>query len=212
MPNFSIGGFDYYMAPKNAGTTVRMWLKYFEGTLPADFETDGYCTLAKVGMPEQWVDTVMVAEPFFKPGSDQNQQWCIVRDPVDRFVSAYTDKIMFEKLMNWDLETCLSLLETGEMERIAQSSDATVERQVACHFIPQHYWFGRQNSYFDHVFRFEEMDRVKAFCENQVFKMPLPGFHGRDLAKAGVDRVSLSPAQRDRLAHVFAEDYRLGWC
>ena len=98
MPNFVLNGFEFYNAPKNGGTTVRMWLKYAEGGLPADFSRDGYYTLAKVGMPRQWTDTVMVPQPFFQPGAEGNRRWCITRDPVERFISAYTDKILLERL------------------------------------------------------------------------------------------------------------------
>jgi hypothetical protein len=93
MPNFELNGFEFYDAPKNGGTTVRMWLKYAEGGLPADFISDGYYTLAGLGAPRQWTDTVMGQQPFFSRGVAGNRRWCITRDPVDRFISAYTDSL-----------------------------------------------------------------------------------------------------------------------
>ncbi|EGV27593.1 hypothetical protein ThidrDRAFT_4592 [Thiorhodococcus drewsii AZ1] len=212
MPNFALNGFEFYDAPKNGGTTVRLWLKYAEGSLPADFARDGYYTLAGVGLPRQWTDTVMGPQPFFAHGAKGNRRWCITRDPVERFISAYTDKILRETLTSWSVDTCLDLLESGEMERIARSTNPTRRKQAACHLLGQCIWFGRDRGYFDHVFSIAEMDRVREFCEDKVFKMPLPAFHGRNQSRSGIDRVIISAAQRDRLERIFAEDYEVGWC
>lgn len=212
MPNFELNGFEFYDAPKNGGTTVRMWLKYAEGGLPADFISDGYYTLAGLGAPQQWTDTVMGQQPFFSRGVAGNRRWCITRDPVDRFISAYTDKILREGLAHWGVNACLDMLESGELEQIARSPFPTHEKQAACHLLGQCIWFGRDKSYFDHVFCVTEMERVREFCENEVFKMPLPALHGRDQSRSGIKRVTLCTDQRDRLERIYAEDYQVGWC
>ena len=212
MPNFTMNGYDFYNAPKNGGTTVRMWLKYAEGGLPADFPTNGYYTLAKVSMPRQWTDTVMARDQFFKPGAEASRRWCIIRDPVDRFISAYTDKILHEKLASWNVDTCLGMLQTGEMEQTARAPERSPAKQAACHLLGQHIWFGNDKTYFDRIFCLTDMERVHAFCEEVVFQMKLPSFHGRNQSQSGTDRVTLSSSQRDRLEQVYAEDYRIGWC
>jgi hypothetical protein len=211
MPNFCMNGFEFYDAPKNAGTTVRMWLKYAEGGLPEDFCCEGYYTLAGVGLPHGWTDTVMNLEQFFAPGLVTNRRWCISRDPVERFASAYTDKILRKALAPWDVDTCLDMLDSGEMEQVARTTEATRHKQVACHLLSQCTWFGRERSYFDHVFRITEMDQVREFCQNHVFCMPLPAFHGRQQSKSGTSRITLSPAQIERVKRVYAVDYSAGW-
>lgn len=212
MPNFTWNGFEFYDAPKNGGTTVRMWLKYAEGGMPEDFVSDGYYTLAKVGLPRAWVDTVMVEQPFFRPGEAGKLRWCISRDPVDRFISAYSDKILLEGLASWSVEACLDMLETGEMEKIARSQQRTPYKQAACHLLGQCVWFGQEKAYFDYVFNITEMDHVREFCEDNVFRMKLPAFHGRDQSHSGIDRVALSIVQRGRVEKIYADDYRAGWC
>lgn len=212
MPNFMLNGFEFYNAPKNGGTTVRLWLKYAEGGLPADFASDGYYTLAGIGLPQQWTDTVMVPQPFFMPGAEGSRRWCITRDPISRFISGYTDKILREGLASWSVDACLDMLDSGEMERVARSPNLSRERQAACHLLGQCTWFGRDRDYFEHVFGIAEMDRVREFCEDEVFRMPLPAFHGRDQSRSGIDRVMLSTAQRARLERIHAEDYEAGWC
>lgn len=211
MPNFVLNGMEFYDAPKNGGTTVRLWLKYAEGGLPLDFSCDGYYTLAGVGLPWQWIDTVMGPQPFFVPGAESNRRWCITRDPVDRFVSAYTDKVLREGLAPWSVETCLDMLESGEMERIARSLAVTPLKRAACHLLGQCAWFGYDRDYFDNVFSIREMDRVREFCEDVIFRMPLPKFHGRNQSASNIGKSVLSATQIDRLERIHAEDYQAGW-
>jgi hypothetical protein len=212
MPNFELNGYEFYDAPKNGGTTVRMWLKHFEGGLPGASVGEGYYSLAGLGLPRGWIDTVMGPQQFFSPGAAAKIRWCISRDPVDRFSSAYTDKILREGLASWSVDVCLDMLESGEMELLARTPGRTRRKQAACHLLSQSIWFGRERGYFNHVFRLSEMDRVREFCEQEVFRMPLPAFHGRDQSRSGIDRVALSAGQRARIRYVFSEDYELGWC
>jgi hypothetical protein len=210
-PNFTLNGFEFYDAPKNGGTTVRLWLKYAEGGLPSEFVRNGYYTLSGIGLPQQWTDTVMDPQPCLAHGAQENRRWCITRDPIDRFISAYTDKILREALAPWSVEACLDMLASGEMERISQSLNPTPQKQAACHLLGQCTWFGRNKTYFDYVFCLSEMDEVREFCQDQVFQMPLPAFHGRDQSRSGIDPVALSASQRDRLERIYEEDYQAGW-
>ncbi|MCC5972391.1 MAG: sulfotransferase family 2 domain-containing protein [Pararhodobacter sp.] len=211
MPNFVLNGNEFYNAPKNGGTTVRMWLKFYEEGLPQNFDPHGYYNLAGVGLPRLWTDNAMGKPQFFSPGAPNNCKWCIVRNPVDRFISAYTEKILLEKLAPWTISTCLSLLESGEMERIARSSKVKSLKQAACHLLGQCFWFGCDRSYFDHVFHIQEMSRVRDFCEKVVFKMPLPDFHARDQSQTKIDKVKLTNSEVKRLEEIFADDYSANW-
>jgi len=212
VPNFVLNGMEFYNAPKNAGTTVRMWLKLYEEGLCQDFTPQGYYNLAGVGLPRQWTDNTMGKPQFFTPGASENSRWCIIRDPVDRFVSAFTDKILREKLAPWTLDTCLSLMESEEMERIARSPEPTPLKQAACHMLGQCFWFGKNRSYFDQIFDIGDMNRVREFCEDVVFKMTLPNFHARNQSQSGVDKIKLSRNYRSRLESIYAADYLAGWC
>ncbi|MGP9806427.1 hypothetical protein [Paracoccus sp. NSM] len=215
MPSFVLNGLEFYDAPKNAGTTVRLWLKHAEGALPQAFSAEGYYALAGFGLPQDWTDRILGPQPFFNPGAPGNRRWCILRDPIQRFTSAYTDKILRENLANWSVETCLVMLESGEMDRIARApfADPTERRLklLACHFLGQHVWFGPDRTYFDHVFPITRMEEVHRFCEEEVFRMKLPHFHGRDQSRSGIERLVLSPDQIRRLERIHARDYELGW-
>lgn len=212
MPNFTYNGYEFYDVPKNGGTTVRLWLKHAEQGLPEDFNLDGYYTLAKIGLPRGWNDTVMGDEQFFSPGIESNRRWCIVRDPVDRFISAYTDKILREALAPWNVEDCLNMLGSGEMKQIAREGPNMQHKQAACHLLGQCHWLGYERCYFDHVFKITEMEQVRVFCQKHVFHIPLPAFHGRNQDKSGTTRVALSDAQTEKVKRINAADYAVGWC
>jgi len=206
----TLNNVDFHDAPKNAGTTVRMWLKHHEQRLPEAADWTGYYSLQSLGLPASWHNNVMREPQFFTPGLDGNIRFCIRRDPVDRFISAYTDKILHEKRAPWSVDTCLSMIESGEMEQIARGNG--LFKLAACHFLDQCTWFGPRIDYYDHVFDIRQMDAVHAFCEEVVFKMPLPRFHARDATQLGVAKVDLSAAQVRHAERAFSADYDAGWC
>lgn len=212
MPSLVINGTEFYSAPKNAGTTVRMWAKQFEtGLRDSDLCTGGYDTLASVGLPRIWSDVSGdLTWPVFRPTESQNLKWCIKRDPLDRFVSGYTDKILRERLAIWTIDECVEMLESGEMERLAASRRP--HWLAALHLVPQVAWLGTTTTYFQRVFDIAAMDRVREFCESHVFKMPLGRLHARNLSCSDTPKVSLTAGQRRRLESIFAPDYRAGWC
>lgn len=209
MPNLVLNGTRFFGAPKNAGTTVRMWLKHYEGDLPDFSARTDYYTLREVGMPRLWHDNLVHEPRFFSPAEPGGITWCIKRDPVDRFVSAYTDKVVHERLVTWSVDACLTMLETGAMEALARTTGG--DSLAACHFLPQHRWLGRDVAFYDHVFDIADMARVRQFCEDVVFRMPLPALHARHQARSGHAKVRLTPAQTRRAEAVFGADYDLGW-
>ncbi|MDK3016622.1 sulfotransferase family 2 domain-containing protein [Pseudodonghicola flavimaris] len=205
----TVNGVEFYDAPKNAGTTMRMWLKHYEQRLPETRDWSGYYTLRGLGLPTAWHNNAMVHPQFFSPGEEGNIRFCIKRDPIDRFISAYTDKVLHEKLAPWSIDTCLSMIESGEMEAIARSDDPY--KLAASHFLDQCTWFGPQMDYFDHVFDIHRMDAVRAFCQDVVFKMPLPPFHARNAKHLKLSKIELAPSQYRYAQSVFAPDYAAGW-
>jgi hypothetical protein len=212
MPNIVINGWDFHNAPKNGGTTVRMWLKFYEGNFPSDISLHGYYNLATIGIPRQWTDNSLCEPQFFFAGASENQRWCIVRDPVDRFISAYSDKILRERLAPWSLGTCLSLMESGEMELIARSPGQTKLKQAACHMLGQCFWFGQNKKYYHRVFNIGEMNRVRDFCESVFFKISLPDFHARNQLNSDIKKIKLSRREVCRIEKIYEADYMAGWC
>lgn len=201
----------FYNVPKNAGTTIRMWIKYNEdrNALGDLEELTGYYHLAPFGAPKGWIRNILGPKRFFQRSDDVNLRWCVKRDPLARFVSAYRDKILNEKMANWTVEETIELLESGRMQKMAEGD--TNLNQLAAHFVPQHIWLGSDTAYYSHIFDISEMEAVKRFCEKVVFKRPLPDLHARNQSKSKTQSVTLLDKQILRIRSVFAKDYEIGW-
>ena len=209
MPNLTLNGTEFYDAPKNGGTTVRMWSRAAEGALDGFDGRRGYYNLVGIGLPSTWRDNVTRDPQFFRPGAADALRWCIKRDPVDRFVSAYTDKILRERLADWSVDDALGMILDGTMATKARST--TPERGLACHFLGQTWWFGPDPAFFHRVFDVTRMDEARAICATEVFRCDLPDLHARRQADSGIDKVTLSPDQRRRAETAHAADYEAGW-
>ncbi|MEO0449993.1 MAG: sulfotransferase family 2 domain-containing protein [Pseudomonadota bacterium] len=211
MPNYVLNNTAFYNAPKNAGTTIRMWIKYNEdqNALGDLQQLKGYYNLAPFGAPKGWIRNIVGPNRFFQRRDDVNLRWCVKRDPLARFVSAYRDKILNEKIANWTVDETIELLENGRMQKIAES-DANLNL-LAAHFVPQYVWLGTDTAYYSHVFDITEMAAVKEFCEKVVFNRPLPDLHARDQSKSKTQSVTLPDEQIVRIRKVFAKDYEVGW-
>lgn len=212
MPNFTLNGYKFYDVPKNGGTTIRMWAKYHEGGLPQNFDPTGYYSLKGLGLPLLWNQNIIGPRQFFEQGDPTSKRWCITRDPVERFVSAYNDKILNEQLVEWSLDEALEMMSTGEMLKIARATQDGPDKLAACHFLSQSTWLGSERNYFDYIFKISEMNMVRRFCENNIFRRSLPAFHCRNQQLSGTRKIQLSAVHIERLKQIYAADYAIGWC
>lgn len=219
MPNFALNNTEFYDAPKNGGANIRMWLKYAEGGLKNFHNTNTHYYYLDytpgenqdLSPPKSWVDNTTT---FFIPTNTNNVKWCIVRDPIERFISAYTDKILFEQAATWSIDECIDLLESGKILELANSKNPSTvwpEQYIAYHLLGQNHWFGNSRDYFDFIFHLSEMDKVKQFCEDTIFNISLPNLHARNQSLSGIKKPKLSALQTTRLELVFAKDYKIGW-
>lgn len=209
MANITINGTEYYNAPKNAGTTVRMWCKQVETDLSYDtMHNESYYSLQGFGLPLIYHDNIRHTNRFI-PTSGENTKWCIKRDPISRFISCYTDKILYQKAIDWSVDQCIDMLTSGEMLELANT--AGPNQLTAAHFLPQYEFLGKSTAYYDYIFDIREMDVVKKFCEDFVYRTPLSSFHARNLSKSNTAKVTLDPSQTTRLRVCYAMDYEIGW-
>ncbi|MFU8884988.1 MAG: hypothetical protein ACNA8O_05965 [Cyanobacteriota bacterium] len=83
---------------------------------------------------------------------------------------------------------------------------------AACHFLSQSTWLGSERNYFDYIFKIPEMNMVRRFCENNVFRRSLPAFYCRNQQLSGTWKIQLSAVHIERLKQIYAADYAIGWC
>lgn len=122
------------------------------------------------------------------------QKVCVVRDPVERFVSCYNHLVMVEKGNV-----------SGSPEEVLNRVKRTTERNY--HFWPQTHWLGKDASYYDHIFTVDEVDTDFADHINEFFGKPVKA---RKLQTSGssVDfPIEIDDDFRALVEEAYASDY-----
>ena len=155
-------GFNVYDAPKSGGTTMRSWLKYKKhGELRLKEQKDGYSFVSEVSYDWECL--------YFKPY--EGESICVKRDPVKRFVSCYKDKILREnrfKKPSID-EFLRNYKKYIKMDQQVLRSNLTKTpvKYLEYHFTPQYRQFGKDKTFYTHVFDISEMNTtIKEYFED----------------------------------------------
>lgn len=196
-----------YEAPKNGGTTLRLWLAYrLTGRLYLSNPNATYYT----GTAEM---TAMLREAGYSHAGftplESQQKICIKRDPVQRFLSCFQDKIIKEGGYNLTLGEFLD-----RFEDILAADSKMMEiygmGKLRFHFQPQVYHFGSDVGYYDHVFSVPEIStKLKDYLEDQ-WQVKLPELHARDAGIRSLD-ATLTERDRERICTIYQADFASGW-
>ena len=120
---------------------------------------------------------------------------CIIREPLERFVSAYKNRVLFHKdkdFNNHSVSEVIEKLENGNIENK--------------HFLPQSFFLGKDLSYFDIV---GSLSNIKSF------EKKINDFFGQKkifpkLQTGGKEQhLSLSPENKKRVIKIYSDDYHL---
>ena len=120
---------------------------------------------------------------------------CIVRNPLDRFVSAYKNRILFhqdKEFKDHSIDEVIDKLENGILEN--------------SHFTPQNYWLGKDLDYFDII---GNVSNIK------VFEKKINDFFGKNikfprLQTGGKDfTTALNAIQIKKIKKIYNDDYDL---
>ena len=120
---------------------------------------------------------------------------CIVRDPLERFLSAYKNRILFHKDEDFNNHTINEVIEKLE--------NGAIENR---HFLPQKYFLGNDLGYFNIV---GSLSNIKAFEEkiNNFFeqkrKFPKLQIGGKDY------QINLNIDQKNKIKKIYSDDYSL---
>lgn len=200
--------FIVYESPKTGGTTLRSWINY---------AATGQLMVS--GTEEYYHESPHVYSLLDDYGYDYSEfksfegyeTVCIKRDPVNRFISCYTDKILREcQIQNCDLDNFINNFDKilEEHPFMHPSLKGKSIGFLWYHFVPQTYHIGREKDYYDYVIDTKEITtKLKPFLEKK-WQIELPNIHTR---KQNIQKISLSEKQVEKVKAIYVSDYETGW-
>ncbi len=160
--------FAIYDVPKGGGTTIRGWL-YFANKRFLDLnDSNGYLTLTSNA--SDYIKDIGYEICNFIPWS-KGPSICIVRNPVDRFISLYNDKINKEKkcgnpppsFSDFTLNFA-SFIKNNDRKHPGNPKLKYLEY----HFAPQSQILGINKDYYEQIFDISEINtKVKSYLEKK---------------------------------------------
>lgn len=122
--------------------------------------------------------------------------FCVIRDPIDRFVSGYRNRVV-----HWN-EFGGNPPDINEFA-LGLADYCKADRQIGHHFLPMTTYLGRDPSFYDRVFLMSELQALPVYCG---FSAPLPKTQNDG---PPISRTDLSKEALSRLEQFYAEDYRV---
>jgi len=190
----------YYPVAKNANTSVKLFLTRHLGV-----EDKFYC----IGDIPRYKQTKEMHEKFankynlvnfLPPYTKFNKvqadvKCCLIRDPIKRFQSSYTNRILFhkdEQFKDYSVNQILENLEASNFENR--------------HFLPQSYWLGDDLSYFTFYFFTNNIENFANKINNffgQEREFPRVQTGGNNIS------INLSNEQINKIKKIYASDFEL---
>ncbi len=130
---------------------------------------------------------------FQKINTDQKS--CIIRNPLERFISAYKNRVLFHKDEGFYNNSVSEVIEKLESNNIENN-----------HFLPQCFFLGNDLSYFDIVGVLPNINyfenKVNSFF-GQKRKFPKLQTGGNEL------ELNLSVDQKNKIKKIYSDDYEI---
>tara|TARA_A100001011_G_scaffold365422_1_gene417088 strand:- start:176 stop:802 length:627 start_codon:yes stop_codon:yes gene_type:complete len=188
----------YYPCPKNANTSAKMFFaKHLNVDKNFHFLGDQIPQIEQT--PEQYGDKLNIIgiipskQPFKKINVDI--KCCIVRDPIKRFISAYKNRILYHRDIQFkdhSIDMILEKLENNNFENR--------------HFLPQVYFLGEDLNYYTFWSTTEEVDlfaeKVNEFFSRKII-FPKIQTGGSDI------KIKLTNSQISKIEKIYIKDFKL---
>jgi hypothetical protein len=196
--------FAFYISPKTGGTTIRSWIVYSQTETLELQSLGGDEYSIQNGIGQQLITNMGYYYKGFKEVNSPVKV-CVKRDPVSRFLSCYTDKILREKCAKLSIDNILddpNCLKQGRLDGLNPGY------YLENHFLPQTHYLGNDKSYYDIVFDTREVSTsIRDFLSSKL-GCDLPDLHTRKQKK----KPELTQEQVAKIKELYAIDYKNQWC
>lgn len=194
----------YYHAPKNGSRTMLGYLALIKDPNLYDNHPEYFKEKDDEVYWELRNRTGKIGRHDFDPNSvpkvENLIRIVVKRDPVKRFVSGYTNRVLFHNKMREkpDFTTFIDNFDKYHKEY----SD------IQTHFKPQVRFFGLDKSIFTHIFDTSELGLVKELLED-TYQRKFPDIH---LQQGGTNqKPELTKEQEEWIRKRYKDDYDAGW-
>lgn len=187
----------YYTTPKCGSRTILAWAALIkEPDLihkhPEWFEE------SRQGI--EYRDIRIRVKKYENPTHDQKIRFCIIRDPVEKFVSAFTNRILFHRKPQVDITITDFINNFDNLLKQKLYKDAEI------HFTTQVHYIGKTPNIYTHIFDIKELDKLKTLLQNTTGTV-LPDLH---LQKSGnIEKPKLTEEQVQWVKNKYRIDYEV---
>ena len=188
----------FYPCPKNANTSAKMFFAkhlnvdkhfLFLGDVIPQIEQTSDHYEGK----QDIIGIIPSKQPFEKINVDI--KCCIVRDPIKRFISAYKNRILYHRDIQFKDHSVDMILEKLENNNFENR-----------HFLPQVYFLGEDLSYYTFWSTTEEVsffaEQVNDFFSRKII-FPKIQIGGSDI------KIKLTSLQISKIEKIYAKDFKL---
>lgn len=152
-----------------------------------------------------------ISIPFLKYKSEKYPNTaCVVRDPIERFVSAYSDKIrIYTGKEMVDVQEFIDMYDSIEPDHFMpkySEEKILVYEHIKSHIIPLCEIYGEESSFYSHIFNLGNMDYLKKMIET-LSNTTLPQLK---LNECHLDKkISLNSSQKEWILKKYKKDIQI---
>lgn len=124
---------------------------------------------------------------------------CIVRDPIKRFISAYTNRVLFHE----------NLKDKPDFNTFVNNFEHyyNTNGNIKTHFQPQVDFIGKDESQYTHIFNTADFEKVFTFFE-KVYRHPFPRFKLQSGGAEYKKDIKLTNKHKNFIKDFYIEDYQ----
>ena len=199
--NILDGKAAYYRAPKCGCSTITAWVTLLEEPTLYDDKIEWF-TQERYRRIFKYIDK----NRYFGYYDTSNHpvRFCMVRDPVDRFLSGYTNRVVYHQ----DIQKEVKNIPVPNVDEFIERFDyfCDICPVVNNHFKSQVHFYKKDSKHFTHIFNFKQFNEVKVLLE-QIGNIELPNLHLQ--RSKGLQKPVLSDSQVEWIKNKYKEDYEV---